>query len=269
MAQCHHLKQECPRSAGYNRQAYRTTPLVISAFLSVMRVPRARLLPLPLTLFALGAASPASGPAAPSQHLWPAIMQRLLLFLLAQLLPCPAWLQEKHVREELRKLLPREEGKAVEKPAEAQFRQRMWVQRLHAPPRPHGGGGAGRSWSKPCGLGPAVMLTVSWHGRGLRRACCRRMCACALQRSTVVRPVLCVPRRRQPACQQGSSAPTALTCLPTPTATTPMARKLPCSPQPTMPMPSTQPNQAVPHFAHITFTTYTRTQPSSLPTTPQ
>ncbi|GLI67376.1 hypothetical protein VaNZ11_011557 [Volvox africanus] len=32
---------------------------------------------------------------------------------------------EKHIREELRRLLPRDEGRAVEKPAEAAFRQRM------------------------------------------------------------------------------------------------------------------------------------------------
>ncbi|GIL82776.1 hypothetical protein Vretimale_8343 [Volvox reticuliferus] len=32
---------------------------------------------------------------------------------------------EKHIREELRRLLPRDEGRAIEKPAEAAFRQRM------------------------------------------------------------------------------------------------------------------------------------------------
>lgn len=35
--------------------------------------------------------------------------------------------QDKHIREDLRKLLPRDEGKLVEKPAEAAFRQRMCV----------------------------------------------------------------------------------------------------------------------------------------------
>lgn len=34
---------------------------------------------------------------------------------------------EKKLPEELRKLLPREEGKPTEKPAEAALRERMWV----------------------------------------------------------------------------------------------------------------------------------------------
>ncbi len=38
---------------------------------------------------------------------------------------CVGPIQEKHIREELRRLLPRDEGRAVEKPAEAAFRQRM------------------------------------------------------------------------------------------------------------------------------------------------
>lgn len=41
------------------------------------------------------------------------------------LLPVLVCLQEKHIREDLRKFLPREDTKAPEKPAEAAFRQRM------------------------------------------------------------------------------------------------------------------------------------------------
>jgi hypothetical protein len=39
--------------------------------------------------------------------------------------PCPRPLQDKHIKPEFVKLLPKEEGKTYEKPAEAALRQRM------------------------------------------------------------------------------------------------------------------------------------------------
>ena len=38
---------------------------------------------------------------------------------------CRRFIEEDHLEEELRKYLPREDGKAVEKPAEASLRTKM------------------------------------------------------------------------------------------------------------------------------------------------
>lgn len=52
------------------------------------------------------------------------IMCRSSRLTLSCLMPV---LQEKHIRDELRKLLPRDDPKAPERPAEEAFRKRMWV----------------------------------------------------------------------------------------------------------------------------------------------
>ena len=43
----------------------------------------------------------------------------------ACLLSCRQYMEENHIEEHLRRLLPREEGRPVEKPAEAALRKRM------------------------------------------------------------------------------------------------------------------------------------------------
>lgn len=42
-------------------------------------------------------------------------------------MPCRGFIEEDHLEEELRKYLPHEDGKAVEKPAEAALRTKMYV----------------------------------------------------------------------------------------------------------------------------------------------
>lgn len=77
-----------------------------------------------------------------------------------------AMTQDKHIREELRRLLPRDEGRATEKPAEAAFRQRMWVLAMGSSRSRWGFGTGGFAvWlMAACGLVMAVQVVLVFQG---------------------------------------------------------------------------------------------------------